>query len=182
VKRSEAGFTLLELMVVVVIIAILAAIVVPTWVREGRKAKADTEVAAMFAEIATKEEQYKVEFGSYLATAQCPTATSTAGVDFNSTCNTATGWSNLRVQETSSSIRCKYQVFIGAANTALTPGSTFTVPCSTSGACTTVTPATAWYYINAICDMDGQGDSSTNTTFFQSSLDTKYQKDGYYGQ
>jgi len=169
-------------MVVVVIIAILAAVVVPSWVRSARKAKADTEIAAMFAEIATKEEQYKTEVGSYLATAQCPTTTSTAGVDFNYTCNAATGWANLRVIPTDSAIRCKYQVFADVANTALTPGSTFTVPCTTSPTCTTVTPPTAWYYIMAICDMDGQGDGSTNTTFFQSSLDTKYQKDGNYGQ
>jgi type II secretory pathway pseudopilin PulG len=169
-------------MVVVAIIAILAAIVVPTWVREGRRAKADTEIAAMFAEIATKEEQYKTENGVYLAAAQCPTTTSTAGVDFNTTCNSTTGWANLRVIATDNQIRCKYTVTVGAASTALTPGSTFTVPCSTGVACTTVTPATAWYYVTSICDMDGQGDSSTNTTFFQSSLDTKYQKDGNYGK
>jgi prepilin-type N-terminal cleavage/methylation domain-containing protein len=182
VKRSEAGFTLVELMVVVVIIAVLAAIVVPTFIREGRKAKADTEVAAMFSEIATKEEQYKSEQGAYLAATQCPSTTSTAGVDFNVVCNGVAGWANLRVNATSSAIRCKYTVTTGAANTALTPGSTFTVPCSTGATCTTATPAVSWYYITAICDMDGQGDSSTNTTFFQSSLDTKYQKDGNYGK
>jgi hypothetical protein len=44
------------------------------------------------------------------------------------------------------------------------------------------TPATSWFYITAICDMDGQGDSSTNTTFFQSSLETTIQKDGNYGK
>jgi type II secretory pathway pseudopilin PulG len=169
-------------MVVVVIIAILAAIVVPTFVREGRKAKADSEIAAMFAEIANKEEQYKVEKGVYLAATQCPSTTSTAGVDFNSTCQSVSNWAAMRVLATSTAIRCKYTVTVGNANTTLTPGSTFTVPCSTSGACSTVTPATAWYYITAICDMDGQGDSSTNTTFFQSSLDTKYQKDGNYGK
>lgn len=170
-------------MVVVVIIGILAAIVVPNWIREGRKAKADTEVAAMFAEIATKEEQYKAEQGSYLAATQCPTQTNaTAPVDFNTICNAVAGWANLRVNASSNEIRCNYQVTVGAANTALAPASPFTVPCSTGAACTTVTPATSWYYITAICDMDGQGNSSTNTTFFQSSLDTKYQKDSNYGQ
>ena len=169
-------------MVVVVIIAILAAIVVPTFIREGRKAKADSEIAAMFAEIASKEEQYKVEKGTYLDATQCPSTTSTAGIDFTTTCASVSNWGNLRVIGTSSDIRCKYTIIIGAPNSALTPGSTFTVPCSTGPACTTVTPATAWYYVTAICDMDGQGDSSTNTTFFQSSLDTKYQKDGNYGQ
>ena len=169
-------------MVVVVIIAILAAIVVPNFIREGRKAKADTEIAAMFAEIATKEEQYKVEKGVYLDATQCPSSTSTAGSDFNVVCNSVSNWAALRVNATSTAIRCKYTVVSGAANTALTPTTPFTVPCTTGPTCTTVTPPTAWYYITAICDMDGQGDGSTNTTFFQSSLDTKYQKDGNYGQ
>jgi prepilin-type N-terminal cleavage/methylation domain-containing protein len=184
VRRSQAGFTLIELMIVVAVIAILAAVVVPYFVRESRKAKADTEIAAMFTEIATKEEQYKSDNnGVYMAAAQCPTATSTAGVDFNSTCSTgSTGFANLRVTATDSKIRCKYTVTIGAANAAFAPPSPFTVPCATSGACSTVTPATSWYYITAVCDMDGQGDSSTNTTFFQSSLETAYQKDSNYGK
>jgi Tfp pilus assembly protein PilE len=171
-------------MIVVAIIAILAKIVVPYFVRESRKAKADTEIAAMFAEISTKEEQYKSDNnGVYMAATQCPTTTSTAGVDFNSTCVTSgTGFYNLRVMATDTKIRCKYTVTVGAANTALAPASPFTVPCASSGACSTVTPATSWYYITAICDMDGQGDSSTNTTFFQSSLETAYQKDANYGK
>jgi len=170
-------------MIVVAIIAILAKIVVPYFTRESRKAKADTEIAAMFTEIATKEEQYKSDNGAYLTVAQCPTTTSTSGVDFNSTCaNGTTGFGALRVSATDTKIRCKYTVTAGPANTALTPGSTFTVPCSTGAACTTVTPATSWYYITAICDMDGQGDSSVNTTFFQSSLETAYQKDANYPQ
>ena len=173
-------------MIVVAIIAILAKIVVPYFLREGRKAKADTEVLAMFTEIATKEEQYKSDnsqTAKYYAAAQCPTTTSTAGVDFNSTCvTTGTGWFTLRVNAPNSTVRCKYTVTIGDANTALTPPSPFTVPCSTGAACTTVSPATSWYYITAVCDMDGQGDSSVNTTFFQSSLSSQIQKDGNYGQ
>jgi len=180
-KRSQGGFTLIELMVVVAIIAILAAIVVPTFVREGRKAKADTEITAMFAEISTKEEAYKLEKGAYLDAPTCPSTTSTSGVNFNTTCVTSgNNWYNLRVNATDSAIRCKYTITNGAANTALTPGTPWTVPCSTGAACTTVTPATAWYYVIAECDMDGQG--GTNAKFFQSSLETKYQKDGNYAK
>ena len=173
-------------MIVVAIIAILAKIVVPYFLRESRKAKADTEVLAMFTEIATKEEQYKSDnsaAATYMAATQCPSTTSTGGVDFNATCVTSgTGWYSMRVNATSSSIRCKYTVTTGAANTTLTPPSPFTVPCSTGAACSNVTPATSWFYITAVCDMDGQGDSSTNTTFFQSSLSTTIQKDSNYGQ
>jgi len=173
-------------MIVVAIIAILAKIVVPYFLREGRKAKADTEVLAMFTEIATKEEQYKSDnsaSATYMAATQCPTTTSTAGVNFNTTCDTSgTGWTNMRINAPNTNVRCKYTVTTGAANAAMTPPSPFTVPCSTGAACTTVTPATSWYYITAVCDMDGQGDSSTNTTFFESSLETTIQKDGNYGK
>ena len=173
-------------MIVVAIIAILAKLVVPYFLREGRKAKADTEVLAMFTEIATKEEQYKSDnsaAATYMAATQCPSTTSTAGVNFNTTCDTSgTGWTNMRINAPNTTVRCKYTVTTGAANTAFTPPSPFTVPCSTGAACTTVTPATSWYYITAVCDMDGQGDSSTNTTFFQSSLETTIQKDSNYGK
>jgi prepilin-type N-terminal cleavage/methylation domain-containing protein len=182
VRRSQAGFTLIELMIVVAVIAILAKIVVPYFTRESRKAKADTEIAAMFTEIATKEEQYKSDNGAYLDATQCPTTTSTSGVNFNTTCGSSGNWPSLRINATDSAIRCKYTITKGAANSAFTPPSPFTVPCSSGAACSTVTPATSWYYVTAICDMDGQGDASTNTTFFQSSLETTYQKDSNYGK
>src|SRR6185295_17677654 len=81
--RREAGFTLLEIMVVVTLIGILAAVTVPSWIRESRKGRGDSEINAMFAEIATKEEQYKVDNGVYLAAAACPSSPSSAGIDFN---------------------------------------------------------------------------------------------------
>jgi hypothetical protein len=120
----------------------------------------------MFAEIATKEEQYKIDNGVYLAAALCPSATSTAGIDFNAVCVTASSaWLTLRVNAPESKIRCTYAVTAGAEGTTLTPPTGFTVPAQ---------PAGAWYYVVGTCDLDGS--PTTNSTFFQSSTDTVIQK------
>src|SRR5256885_11557810 len=106
-RRPQAGFTLLEIMVVVTLIGILAAVTVPSWIRESRKVRGDSEINAMFAEIAAKEEQYKLDNGVYLAAATCPTVPSKAGIDFNATCVTGgSAWLNLRVNAPESKIRC----------------------------------------------------------------------------
>ena len=38
--RSQRGFTILELMIVVAIVAILASVVIPSWAKESRSGKA----------------------------------------------------------------------------------------------------------------------------------------------
>ncbi|NVB79597.1 MAG: prepilin-type N-terminal cleavage/methylation domain-containing protein, partial [Kofleriaceae bacterium] len=53
-RSGEQGFTIVELMVVVAIIAVLAAIVVPTFTKESKKSKAKSEVGAMFAELGVR--------------------------------------------------------------------------------------------------------------------------------
>ena len=75
--RNQRGFTILELMVVVAIIAILATVAVPAWFRDSSKAKAKSEVSAMFAELSTKEEQFMIDQSTYYpwpanTTAACP--------------------------------------------------------------------------------------------------------------
>jgi Tfp pilus assembly protein PilE len=160
---------LLEIMVVVVLIGILAAVTVPSWIRESRKTRGDSEINAMFTELATKEEQYKVDNGVYLAATTCPAAPSKTGIDFNATCvTTGSVWLTLRVNAPESKIRCAYVVAAGAAGATLTPPAGFTVPNQ---------PVGAWYYIVATCDLDGV--SSTNSTYFQSSTDTAIQKLNY---
>jgi Tfp pilus assembly protein PilE len=158
-------------MVVVAIIGVLAGIAIPSWLRESRKGKFDSEVNAMLAELAVKEEAYKSEFGngSYLTTAQCPTATSSSGINFNTTCVTVgSPWQKLAVSATDSQIRCQYQITAGAAGTVPAPPTPFTFFANPTG---------AWYYVVATCDMDNQG--GTNTTYFRSSVDTKLQNNNY---
>jgi prepilin-type N-terminal cleavage/methylation domain-containing protein len=168
-NQNQAGFTLIELMIVVAVIAVLAVIVLPAWAKESQKAKADSEINAMTTEIATKLEQYKSEHsGTYLAAAQCPAATTPSGADWNTSCATTTGWTTLHVAAPESTMYCTYQVVVGAAGSTPSPPSGFTMS----------TPAGAWYYIVATCDMDNRS-TTTSATFFRSSIDTKLQKQNY---
>jgi type IV pilus assembly protein PilE len=170
-SKHERGFTLIELMIVVAMIGVLAGIAIPSWLKSSQKGKYDSEVSAMFTEIAAKEEAYKSEVGngSYLGTpTACPTTTSQPGINFNTTCANAGNWLLLRVAATDSNIRCMYQITAGAAGTTPTPTAPFTF---------FTTPAGPWYWIIATCDMDGQG--GTNATYFIDSIDDKQQKNNY---
>jgi len=63
--RKPTGFTLVELMIVVVILGVLAAIAVPVFLAPYHYSKT-AEVQALLRDIAAKEEAYKSEFGQYL--------------------------------------------------------------------------------------------------------------------
>lgn len=176
--RARRGFTLIEMMIVVGVIAILAAIVVPSFFREAGKTKSISEVTPVFTELSTKLEQYKMETGRYVnsTTLQndtpvvCPSTPNKAGVDAIATCLTGTtAWTDLRVASPQSTLRCSYEIQVGDVGDSyigtLPTGITFTPP-STTG----------WYSLLATCDGDGQGASSTNGQFFMSSIDTTVQK------
>ena len=75
-RLREQGFTLMEVMITVAIIAILAAIAVPVFTKQSRKSKASSEANAVFAELSVREEQYKLENGAYLTAAACPAVSS----------------------------------------------------------------------------------------------------------
>ena len=92
---SRGGFTLIELMIVVAIIGILAAIAIPNFLRfqlRARSSEGKTNIAA----IRTAEESYAAEFGNYLAAGAAPTVASlgAAKQDFVPTAGfTSLGWS-----------------------------------------------------------------------------------------
>lgn len=161
--RGQKGFTLIEMMIVVAVIAVLAILVVPQFFKESVRTKAKTEVSAMFAELSAKEEQYKVDTGAYANIAECPTTTSPAGVD-KTTCESTADWVTLRINPSLQILRCKYQVFAGLATDTASPpvGFTFTSPTTTG-----------WYYMLATCD--GDGNATTNATFLASSVNTQIQ-------
>ncbi len=65
-RRARKGFTLIELMIVVAIIGILAAIAIPNFLRFQLKSKT-SEGKVNLAAMRTAEESYLAEFGRYVA-------------------------------------------------------------------------------------------------------------------
>jgi type IV pilus assembly protein PilA len=73
IRKSNKGFTLIELMIVVAIIGILAAIAIPNFMRFQLKSKS-SEGKVNIAAIRTAQESYLAEFGSYVPAAASPLA------------------------------------------------------------------------------------------------------------
>lgn len=72
IRKAQKGFTLIELMIVVAIIGILAAIAIPNFLRFQLKSKS-SEGKVNIAAIRTAEESYLAEFGTYVAGTASPT-------------------------------------------------------------------------------------------------------------
>lgn len=162
-STRQRGFTLLEVMIVCAIVVVLAKVAVPAFFGESRKAKSDTEVAAMFAELSVREEQYKADNAVYLAAAACPSTTSATGSASSACLGTGMAWTALRVSPPESTLRCKYQITQGDGSSSVTNPSGFTF----------TSPPQQWFYILATCDMDGS--SSVDATYFVSSVDSTIQ-------
>jgi prepilin-type N-terminal cleavage/methylation domain-containing protein len=168
-RSAQAGFTLLELMVVVALIGILAAIAVPSFASDSRKAKGESEVNAFFAELVVREEQYAIENGTYLSTAASESATFPATV---SATTQALGtlpatWQSLKVRTPESSVRCGYVVIAGTR----TGGAAGPLATTTFGY---TAPARNWFYALAHCNLDGN--SAVDSYYFVNSDDAKIQK------
>jgi len=65
-KRQAAGFTLMEIMVVVIIVAILAAIGLPSYQEAMRKSRR-TDARESLLEAASRQEQYMLDRSTYTA-------------------------------------------------------------------------------------------------------------------
>jgi prepilin-type N-terminal cleavage/methylation domain-containing protein len=172
-RNRTAGFTLIELMVAVVVIAILAAVAVIGYTKVVRKAH-NGEIAEMFGELKSREEAYKAEFGSYLpACATAPAAFAASDCDegdywpspikgrgdMTDASSPPPRWTTLRVQIPTAGLYCQYEVVAGPANDNTKIGATGQILFGVTA------PVRAWYYLMAQCDWDG--DSSVNATFWE---------------
>jgi prepilin-type N-terminal cleavage/methylation domain-containing protein len=86
------GFTLIELLIVVVIIGILAAIAIPKFQNSKGKAYSVT-LKSDLRNLATAEEAYMFQYGTYTADLAALNVGASAGVNLEIVNATASGWS-----------------------------------------------------------------------------------------
>jgi prepilin-type N-terminal cleavage/methylation domain-containing protein len=88
-QRNQKGFTLIELMIVVVIIGILAALAIPRFMRATTKSK-QSEARQILKQVYTMQRAYRQEYNAYfgdaiVASAAAQNAFSQIGVDIMAT-------------------------------------------------------------------------------------------------
>ena len=117
IAKNSKGFTLIELMIVVAIIGILAAIAIPNFLRyqlKSKTAEAKTNIGA----IKTSQEAFRAERDYYAACTANPAAVSTAGAkQVWGTPAAGAGWEEIGYRP-SSDVYYVYEVAIAGTNPA----------------------------------------------------------------
>jgi prepilin-type N-terminal cleavage/methylation domain-containing protein len=164
-RHREAGFTLVELLIVIAMLAILAAITLPTFLGSSRKAKANSEVVSVFNDLRVRIEQFAQENGTYppnlgestMHPAGLPTTSKVAMLPTPAT------WDAIRFMNSGpGEVYCRYTWVTGVGGNNANVGAQAT-------AFGFVVPAADWFYLLARCNMDGDG--ATDSFYFTSSID-----------
>jgi prepilin-type N-terminal cleavage/methylation domain-containing protein len=157
---QQRGFTIIELLVVVAIVAILASVAVFMFSKTANEAQVKSEVPAMITEFKLKQERYYVENNSYVSGAEGTMFPATpAGTDqANSIASPPTEWTDLRLDPGKAALWCSYVTVAGPAGN----GSNIGTIANSFGL--TAAPTTDWFYVIAECDTDGKG--APNARYF----------------
>jgi len=83
-SKSTRGFTLIELMVTIAVVAILAAVALPAYTAYVQRARVPVPLDALSAYLTRMEQRYQ-DVGNYANGANCAVAVPVAG-DFTVTC------------------------------------------------------------------------------------------------
>src|SRR6185437_9385477 len=120
-RQAQRGFTLVELLVAVSVLGVLGTLVMPSFARDARKARYDSEVSAMFNELLAREGEHKADFGAYHAAAACPSATNDSGTTTSTCLGSNSDWSILGLQTKLRTLRCTYTVSTGCSGDTAVP-------------------------------------------------------------
>lgn len=148
-RRSQSGFTLIELMITVAIVGILAAIAIPSFTAYVHRSRT-TEATTFLAEIKQRQESYRAEFNQYANVATPHPATIPSG-------GVQIGWASpARWQQLGAApdnaVRFQFDTVAGLPGQAVPGGLT---GCGSSAA--GVINTEFWFVAQAVGDLDGDG-------------------------